>query len=73
MNDTTHRGTSDSRLISVKETYELRHWKKHFGCTAQELMDAVAAVGNDGAEIGAYIALHHPVMSPNPSDARRVA
>ena len=73
MNDMTNRRVSESRQISITEPYEMRHWKQHFECTAQELREAVAAVGNEGADIGAYIELHRSLIPPTPSDTLRAA
>ena len=73
MDDKTNRWVLQNSFISIKETHEMRHWKKFFDCTARELTDAVAAVGNRADEIGAYIALHRPLMQSTLSDTLCVA
>jgi hypothetical protein len=73
MNDHTSLIAMQNRAISIIEAHEIRHWKKVFDCTSLELREAVAAVGNVGAEIGAYIELHRPLPLPHLSDTLRVA
>jgi hypothetical protein len=43
--DRTIRGPADRSRINVNESYEVRYWCQHFGCTEQQLRDAVKAVG----------------------------
>ncbi len=35
----------DSSRVNVHEPYEVEYWCKHFGCTKQQLVDAVKKVG----------------------------
>lgn len=54
MNDT---GT-DRQLIHLDQDYEREGWAAAFGVTEEELVAAVAAVGNSVAAVRAY--LHKP-------------
>jgi hypothetical protein len=38
-------GSPDSKTINIHEPYEVTYWCEKFGCTKQQLLDAVAAVG----------------------------
>jgi hypothetical protein len=42
-------------LINLEEEYELRDWMKAFGCTEQELRQAIAAIGNSAHEVRDYL------------------
>jgi hypothetical protein len=43
--DLTQRGPQDRSRINIHEPWEVRYWCQHFGCTEQQLRNAVAAVG----------------------------
>jgi len=43
--DLSKRRPQDSSKINVHEAWELEYWCKHLGVTAQQLKDAVKAVG----------------------------
>jgi len=43
--DLSKRGKQDRDRINVNEPHELRHWAKKFGCTEDELRDAVKRAG----------------------------
>jgi hypothetical protein len=43
--DKTKRAPQDSSKINVHENYEVEYWTKKFGCTPQQLKDAVKKVG----------------------------
>jgi hypothetical protein len=42
-------------LINLEEDYALRDWMKAFGCTEQELRQAIVAVGNSADEVRDYL------------------
>jgi len=44
--DKTKTGSPDSDLINTSEDYEVEYWSKKFGVSAEELKEAVKAVGN---------------------------
>ena len=55
--DMTRRGQTDSaRIIDAYGEHEVRYWCKEFGCTEEELFDAVDAVGTMAGKAGAYVA-----------------
>jgi hypothetical protein len=43
--DKSNRGPADRSRVSTSEDYEVRYWTNKFGCTAQQLRDAVKKVG----------------------------
>jgi len=43
--DLTQRGPQDRSRINIHEPWEVRYWCSHFGCTEQQLRNAVAAAG----------------------------
>jgi Protein of unknown function (DUF3606) len=43
--DKTKRGPADASRININEDYEVSHWTKTFGCTREQLIDAVNTVG----------------------------
>ena len=49
--DLSKRGPQDAARVNVHEDWEVRYWCKAFGCTEQELKDAVKAVGVSAAAI----------------------
>jgi len=56
MDDKSNTGNLDRLLISLAEDYEIRDWSKRFGCTPQQLVNAVKAVGNSAKAVQAYLA-----------------
>ncbi|KKQ05060.1 MAG: hypothetical protein US15_C0036G0007 [Candidatus Moranbacteria bacterium GW2011_GWF1_36_4] len=44
--DLTKKRPQDSSKISTSEDWEVDYWTKTLGCTKQELINAVKAVGN---------------------------
>jgi hypothetical protein len=42
-------------VITLEEDYALRDWMKAFGCTEQELRQAIVAVGNSADEVRDYL------------------
>lgn len=49
------RGPGDASRISVKEDYEVRYWTSKFGCTEEQLRDAVTSVGNSAVAVEQYL------------------
>ena len=45
----------DRKEISLTEPYEVRDWMQAFGCTEQELRDAVAKVGHSAEKVRAHL------------------
>lgn len=53
VDDPNKRGEPDRSRISLTEDYEVRYWTKKFGCTPDELKDAVEQVGHMAADVEA--------------------
>jgi hypothetical protein len=49
--DKMKTGTADDVRINVNEAYEVQYWTTKFGVTAEELHDAVDAVGPMVADV----------------------
>jgi len=45
----------DLRQIVLTRSYEVRDWCKAFGCTKEELHDAVKAVGTSAQKVREYL------------------
>ena len=45
----------DLRQIVLSRSYEVRDWCKAFGCTKEELHDAVKAVGTSAQRVREYL------------------
>ena len=45
----------DLRRIELARSYEVRDWCKAFGCTKEELHDAVKAVGTSAQKVREYL------------------
>lgn len=45
----------DRKLIAMDEPHEVRRWTESFGVTADELREAVKAVGNSAEAVRAYL------------------
>jgi hypothetical protein len=45
----------DLRQIDLTRSYEVRDWCKAFGCTKEELHDAVKAVGTSAQKVREYL------------------
>jgi hypothetical protein len=55
MNDDTTTTDLDRKLISLQQPYEVRDWCKSFGCSKEELQNAVKAVGRSAADVREYL------------------
>ena len=53
--DKTKRGPADSSRINMSEDYEIRYWTEKFGCTKEQLVSAVGAVGPMAAKVEAHL------------------
>lgn len=53
--DKTNRHGQDRERIDVNEDYELRDWAKKFGVSADELREAVKAVGTRASDVESYL------------------
>ncbi len=56
MSDDKTKTGQDSKLISLKEDYEVRDWCKSLGCTPEQLRAAVKAVGNSADAVRKHLA-----------------
>jgi hypothetical protein len=45
VDDLKNRGPADRARVNVNEPWEVRWWCQEFGCTEQQLRDAVRKVG----------------------------
>jgi hypothetical protein len=43
--DKSKRGAQDRKRISLDEEHEVRYWTQKFGCSKEQLEDAVRRVG----------------------------
>lgn len=46
----------DANRINLSQPHEVRYWCKRFDCSVSELQQAVDAVGDSAALVGAYLA-----------------
>jgi len=53
--DLSKKRPQDASKINVHEAWELEYWCKHFGVTAQQLKDAVKAVGTSVSAVKKYL------------------
>lgn len=64
---------ADKDLISLLQIHELDYWAKRFGCTRDQLREAVAKVGNGVDRVEAYLAANaaepDPGLSPDEPDS----
>ena len=52
------RGKAERQRVNIKKPAELRAWAKYFGCTRQNIRDAVAASGVTVEDVGDWIKLN---------------
>jgi hypothetical protein len=52
------RGKPERQLVNIKKPAELRAWAKYFGCTQQNVRDAVATSGVTLEDVGDWIKLN---------------
>ena len=53
--DKQTKGPVDRTKININEAYELQYWSIRFGCTTDELWDAVATVGVQVEDVAEYL------------------
>lgn len=53
--DPNKRGTSDRNRINIYEEWEVRDWTRHFGCTEEQLKEAVKVAGVMVRNVGDYL------------------
>ena len=53
--DKTIKQPLDAARVNVHEPYEVNYWCKKWGCTEQQLKNAVNAVGTSAAAVGKYL------------------
>lgn len=53
--DLKNRGPADRSRVSVNELSEVKYWRKTFGCTEQQLRQAIAAAGDSAAKVSQYL------------------
>ena len=51
----TKKEPQDGSKVNVHEVWELEYWCKKFGVTAQQLKDAVAAVGTSVQKVKQHL------------------
>ena len=49
------RGPQDRLRVNVNEEWELQYWSKKFGVSAEQLRDAVKAVGTSADAVGKHL------------------
>ena len=49
--DLQNRGAVDRRRINLDQGHEIQYWTKKFGCSAEELEQAVGRVGHSAARV----------------------
>ena len=49
--DKRNRGPADASRINTSEDYEVRYWTEKFGVSAEQLREAVRAVGNMAKDV----------------------
>ncbi|MES2990187.1 MAG: DUF3606 domain-containing protein [Pseudomonadota bacterium] len=57
--DKSMRGGQDRTRINVNEDYEVRHWAKKLDATAEQIRDAVKAVGDRAADVEMHLKGSH--------------
>jgi hypothetical protein len=45
------RGPQDRSRVNLDQEYEVRYWSQQFGCTEDELREAVRKVGNSAEAV----------------------
>ena len=53
--DLQNRGGRDRARIDVNQDYELRDWSKKFGVSAEQLKEAVQAVGDQADRVEQFL------------------
>lgn len=53
--DLTNRGAADRSRINVNEEHELRYWTQELGVNAEQLREAVKAVGTSAKAVREHL------------------
>jgi hypothetical protein len=53
--DLKEKRPQDASRISTSEEWEINYWTKTLGCTRQQLLDAVKAVGNSADAVRKHL------------------
>jgi len=53
--DRKNREPADHRRINIDEPWEVKYRRREFGCTEQQLRQAIAAVGDSAAKVSQYL------------------
>lgn len=53
--DLRNRRPADRNRININEPWEVKYRRKEFGCTEQQLRQAISAVGDSAAKVGQYL------------------
>ena len=53
--DLRKRGPADRSRVNVNDPWEVKYWRKEFGCTEQQLRQAISAVGDSAAKVSQYL------------------
>jgi hypothetical protein len=53
--DKTNVGNPDRSSININEDHEVKDWSKKFGVSADQLVEAVRAVGSNVKDVEAYL------------------
>ncbi len=67
--DKSMRGGQDRTRINVNEDYEVRDWAKKLDATAEQIRDAVKAVGDRAADVEMHLKGSH--ATTNADQAQR--
>ena len=52
--DLSNKGPADSSRVSTGESWEIYYWTEKFGCSEEELKEAVKQVGNMSQDVEEY-------------------
>ena len=46
---------ADRSRVNVHDPSEVKYWRKQFGCTEQQLRQAISAAGDSAAKVSQYL------------------
>ena len=55
MDDKSKTGGQDRTRVNTGEDYEMQYWSEKFGCSQEELKQAVKAVGSEADKVEEYL------------------
>lgn len=53
--DRKNRAPADRSRVNINEPSEVKYWRREYGCTEQQLRQAVSAVGMSAAKVSQYL------------------